>query len=275
MSLAFRNSQKGSGNFSVATSVARVNITEVSKYWEGQTINMRLPLLRYLGGDDQSAVFLTKHHAGAAGEAAIKLVALNAGSAELQLSQWRVALNLSHPHLIRLFDMGRCELDGVGLVYLVMEYAEESLSRLVPLRSLSVEETKGMLECTLSVLGYLHGNGFVHRRIKPTNIMGVDDEFKLSSDTVCRAGELVGPLRRPSPYDPLEGVSKPAADIWSLAMLLIECLTRRLPTIVGVASALPDNIPEPFLSIARHCLQRDPWRRWRTSQIAAAMANVL
>jgi serine/threonine protein kinase len=104
--------------------------------------------------------------------------------------------------------------------------------------------------------------------------MGVDGEFKLSSDTIRRGGELVGPLRRPSPYDPLEGASKPAADIWSLAMVLIESLTQVLPAWEGVVSVLPNSIPEPFLSIARHCLQRDPWRRWRTSEIAARMASI-
>jgi len=42
---------------------------------------------------------------------------------------------------------------------------------------------------TLSVLAYLHGRGLVHGRIKPTNIMGVDDQFKLSSDSICRGGD--------------------------------------------------------------------------------------
>lgn len=249
----------------------RIDITETSKLWEGQFVK-EFPLLRYLGGDN-SAVFLTEHSEGSGGKAAIKLLAIDSAAAELQLSRWRQAHNLSHPHVIRLFAMGRCELSGIGLVYVVMEYAQQNLSQFVPRRPLSSEEAQGMLEPALSVLSYLHGSGLVHGRIKPTNIMGVDHQFKLSSDSIRRGGELVGPLRKSSPYDPLEGASKAAADIWSLAMVLIESITQRLPVWEGVASVLPNTIPEPFLSIAHHCLQRDPWRRWRPSEIAASIAS--
>jgi eukaryotic-like serine/threonine-protein kinase len=249
-------------------------MTEASKQWEGQIVKDEFPLRQYLGGDNQSAVFLTEYGRGTSREAAIKLLLLNSGAAELQLSRWKLAANLSHPHLVCLFDMGPCELGGLRMIYLVMEYAQQNLSQFIPRRPLSVVEAHGMLEPTLSVLAYLHGRGLVHGHIKPTNIMGVDDEFKLSSDGICRSGELVGTLRGASPYDPLEGASKPAADIWALAMVLIESLTGRLPAWEGMASVLSDSIPEPFLSIARHCLQRDPWRRWRTSEIAASMAGV-
>jgi serine/threonine protein kinase len=262
------------GNSSPGSPAGRVDMTEAYKQWEGQIVKNEFPLLQYLGGDSQSAVFLTEHSEGTSRKAAIKLLSLDSGAAELQLSRWRLASQLSHPHLIRLFDMGRCEIGGVWVIYLVMEYAQQNLSQFVPRRLLSVVEAHGMLEPTLSVLAYLHGRGLVHGHIKPTNIMGVDDEFKLSSDSICRSGELVGSLRGPSPYDPLEGASRPAADIWALAMVLIESLTRHLPTWEGEASVLSDSIPEPFLSIARHCLQRDPWRRWRTSEIAASMTSV-
>ena len=253
-------------------SARRLDIAEASKLWEGQIIK-EFPLLRYLGGDNHSAVFLTEHSQGIGRKAAIKVLALDSGAAELQLSRWKLARDLSHAHLVRLFDMGRCELGGIGLVYVVMEYAQQNLSQFVPRRPLSSEEAQGMLEPALSALSYLHGRGLVHGRIKPTNIMGVDHDFKLSSDSICRSGDLVGPLRGPSPYDPLEGASRAAADIWSLAIVLIESLTQHLPTWEGVVSVLP-NIPEPFLSVARHCLQRDPWRRWRASDIVASMTRI-
>ena len=267
MSVTFNSPQSGheSGNVLTGGPAGRINLTEASRKWEGYIIKKQFPLLRHLGGDGQSAVFLTEHGAGTARKAAIKLLALDSGAADLQLSRWRLALDLSHPHLIRLFDTGRCELDGVGLIYVVMEYAQQSLSQFVPRRRLSVIEAQQMVAHMLSVLAYLHGRGLVHGRIKPTNIMGVDDQFKLSSDSICRGGDLVGPLKGSSAYDPLEGACKPTSDIWSLAMVLIESLTQQLPAWQGVVPVLPSSVPEPFHSIARHCLQRDPWRRWRTS----------
>jgi serine/threonine protein kinase len=260
--------------FVTGPSQRAVNIAETGKQWEGQIVNDKLPLYQYLGGDLHSAVFLTEHGQGASKKAAIKLLSLDSGAVELQLSSWKLALTLSHPNLIRLFDVGRCELGGVGLIYVAMEYSQQNLSQFVPRRPLSVEEAHGMLEPMLSVLSYLHNQGLVHGRIKPTNIMGVDDECKLSSDSICRSGEMLSTLRRSSPYNPLEGASKPAADIWSLAVVLIESLTQNRPTWEGVCPVLPDTVPEPFLSIARRCLQRDPWRRWRISEIAASMSSV-
>jgi serine/threonine protein kinase len=251
---------------------SRIDITEASRGWEGQTIK-QYPLIRHLGGNN-SAVFSTEHSEGTDRKAAIKVLALDPGTAQLQLSRWQLTRNLSHPHLVRLLDSGRCELEGIALVYVVTEYAQQNLSQFVPRRSLSLEEVRAMLEPTLSVLSYLHGGGLVHGRIRPANIMGVDHEFKLSSDSIFRGGELVGPLRGPSAYNPLEGSTKAPADIWSLGMVLMESLTQELPAWEGVISVLP-SIPEPFLSIARHCLHRDPSRRRRASDIAASMRSYL
>jgi serine/threonine protein kinase len=213
MSFGDSQGQRDCGNLMRGDPPRRIEITEAGKLWEGQVIN-EFPLLRYLGGDN-SAVFLTEHAEATSRKAAIKLLALDSGAVELQLSRWRQARNLSHPHLVRLFDKGNCELNGIGLIYVVMEFAQQNLSQFVPRRVLSTEEAQGLLEPALSVLSFLHGRGLVHGRIKPSNIMGVNHEFKLSSDSICCGGEMVGPLRGASPYDPLEGASKPAADIWS------------------------------------------------------------
>src|SRR2546425_7588994 len=109
---------------------ARTQITEAWKQWEGHVVNGEFCLNQYLGGDENSAVFLTEH--GEQGlQAAIKLLAAPQENAELQLSRWELAAKLSHPHLVQLFQMGRCQLGDTGLLYVVMEYAEENLSQIV------------------------------------------------------------------------------------------------------------------------------------------------
>ena len=60
--------------------------------------------------------------------------------AEAQLSAWEAAAKFSHPHIIRLFQAGRCKLDNAYYLYLVMEYADEDLSQVLPIRSLTAEE---------------------------------------------------------------------------------------------------------------------------------------
>ena len=252
-------------------------MTEAWKLWEGQVVDGEFHLHKYLGGGENSAVFLTEHDERGLQKAAIKLLLAPPDNAELQLSQWELAARLSHPHLIRLFQMGRCQLDDTGLLYVVMEYAEENLSHILPDRRLTPEEARETLEPVLGALAYIHREGFVHGHLKPGNIMAVKDQVKISSDGLCRMGGARSELVKPGVYDAPEmaaGEISPAADVWSLGMTLVEALTQRLPVWEGPEReelALPGRLPAPFLELARHCLRRDSQRRWTVADIAARL----
>src|SRR5260370_8487911 len=70
-----------------------------------------------------------------------------------------------------------------------MEYAEENLAEILPLRPLSADEAFEMLRPTAEALASLHQAGFVHGRIKPSNIMATGDQLKISADGLCKIGE--------------------------------------------------------------------------------------
>lgn len=252
-------------------------MTEGWKQLEGQVADQGFRLLQYLGGSDHGAVFLTECGEREPRKAAIKLVRADREDAELQLSRWRLAANLFHPNLIRLFQMGRWHVDDTQLLYVVMEYAEENLSQVVPFRPLTPAEAREMLKPVLNALAYIHGKGFVHGRIKPANIMALGDEIKLSSDGLCRIGERTGGLDSADAYAAPESASgklSPAGDVWSLGMTLVEALTQRLPVRQDTQRAepvLPQTLPSPFLDIARHCLRWDPERRWTLEEISARL----
>lgn len=251
---------------------------EVWKKWEGQVVNEEFQLLRYLGGSEHSAVFLTKRADREPHEVAIKLILADAENPELQLSWWELAAKLSHPHLLRLFQRGHCQLDGMELLYAVTECAEESLAQIIPYRPLTPAETRDILQSVLDALAYIHGKGFVHGHIKPANIMAVGDQVKVSSDGLCGAGESGKVLRAPSIYTAPEiaggGGMSPASDVWSLGMTLVEALTQHPLVWEGTGQAelvLPETLPEPFFDIATHCLRRNPQRRWTVAEIAARL----
>jgi len=103
----------------------------------GRIIDGRFTLLRWLGGTEQSSVFFTELDADPAKQAAIKLTPANAVDAETRIAQWTAATTLFHPHLIRLSHAGRCNVDGVDLLYVVTEYAEEVLSEILRERPLT------------------------------------------------------------------------------------------------------------------------------------------
>jgi len=238
-------------------------MSEAWKRWEGRTVDGRFPLQRYLGGSGHSAVFLTvPQPSGSASEkAAMKLISADAGDAKQQFLRWKAASELTHPNLIRIFEAGRGELDGTELLYVVMEYAEENLSQILPERALTAEETRGMLPPILRALQFVHDRGFVHGHIQPSNILAVADQVKLSSDTLGMAGERRGRERVTSAYDPPEaatGTISTAADVWQLGMTLIEVLTQHLPVWDRArmsAPQVPAAVPEPFREIAGHCLR--------------------
>lgn len=254
-------------------------MTEAHKRWVGQIINKEFQLRQYLGSSESAAVFLTDstdRHSRTAQIAAIKFIPANQGAAHSQLSLWNIATKLSHPHLIGIFNAGQCRLDDSEFIYVVMEYAEENLGQIIPERALTPAETREMLAPALDVLGYLHAKGFVHGRIKPANIMAVNDQLKLSSDGLSSVRGIAGTSpRKPGIYDSLEaarGPLTPASDVWSLGMTLVEVLTQR-PPIAGndrqAGPLVPETLPAPFFEIVKNCLVVDPEKRWGIAEIAA------
>lgn len=254
-------------------------MNETWRRWEGQIINGEFPLQRYLGGSNQSAVFLTQRGAGEPHKAAVKIVPADPLSSEGQLLRWRHAAKLVHPNLIRLFETDRCELEGTQLLYVVMECAEEDLSQILPQRALAPAEVQEMLSPVLKALAYIHGNGLVHGHLRPSNILAVADQVKVSSDTLSAPGEAGLGEGATDAYDLPEAERKTlsaASDVWSLGMTLVEALTQHLPVWDRAQQkppALPPGIPEPFLEIAGHCLEVDPQQRWTVAQIAARLES--
>jgi len=169
-----------------------------------------------------------------------------------------------------LFHAGRCAIEGEDLLYVVTEYADETLSQILPDRPLAPREAREMLGPVWSALTYLHNRCLTHGHLRPTNIMVIDDQVKLSPDFGWCS-------RIRNIYDPPEagaGSATPAADIWSLGILLVEALTRQLPAwdrSQGGEPEIPANLPEPFFTICRECLRTDPERRCTLAGIEALL----
>ena len=248
-------------------------MTNAWKQQEGQIVDGRYRLVLYLGGSDHSAVFLTELP-NTRERAAIKLIGSDPAETDSQLSRLRRAAKLSHPHLARILEIGQAQIGSAHVVYLVTDYAEEDLSLILPDRPLSPEEVREMLPLIIDTMRYLHSHGFVHARMKPSNIQAVNDQLKLSIDGVCTPHERGSSGEKSSPYDPPElaptGPST-AGDVWSLGMTIVEVLTQRLPIWEWTGHAdppAPRNLPAPFLEIVRNCLRRDPAMRCTLREIS-------
>jgi eukaryotic-like serine/threonine-protein kinase len=252
-------------------------MSEAWSKWEGRVVNGEFQLKKYLGGSEQSAVFLVDDLVREFQPAAIKLISSDRSDAHDQLSRWRLAQGLSHPHLIRIFRTGLCQLHDHDFIFAVMEYAEENLTQVLPDRALTSQEVREMLGPALDALGYLHNQGLVHGSLKPANVLAMKDQLKLTCDSICSAGESASAPRTTSVYDPPEmaaGKKSQSGDVWSLGVTLVEVLTRRLPLRNEKDSADPillDTLPVPFAEIVRGCLRRDPESRFTIADIAAKL----
>jgi TonB family protein len=254
----------------------RVTMTEDwTKEWERRIVNGVYPLRRFLGRSNHSVVFLTECKAQNVAQAAIKILPAYPALTEAQLSHWRRVATLSHPHLIRLLDAGRCELGGHKFLFVVMDHAEQNLAQILPGRPLTPDEVRDMLPPTLDALAYLHGKNLVHGGLKPPNFLVVNDHLKLASDTIRPAGERPATIAKPSLYDPPEaksGGTSTAGDIWGLGITLVEALTQAPPAWSRDTSdtvALPANLAPEFMDTVQRCLNRDPGRRPAIAELAA------
>lgn len=239
--------------------------------WEGRVVGGRYALQQYVGGSDHSAVYLTDF--GGA-RAVAKLVAADAPEALVQLSRWEAARNLADSNLLRVSETGRWHADDEqDMFFAVMECADENLGDVLRDRPLTPVEAREMLAPTLAALEYLHGRNLVHGCLKPSNVMASGPQLKLAVDGVRRSGTRLTSVEqedwRAVPEVFNAGVSW-RNDIWALGLLLVESLTGQQPELEGsgdVAIRLPDELSEPFKSIAQECLQRDPAKRCSIPEI--------
>jgi TonB family protein len=250
-------------------------MSEVWRRWEGEVINRVFPLLRFLNDSDHSAVFLTESKSHK--YAAIKLVEADRARTQTQLSRWRRAIALPHPHLIRLIDSGQCQL-GVGqFLFVVMEYADETLAQILPRRALTPEEVREMLLPTLDALVFLHRKKLVQGALKPPNLLVVNDRLKLASDAIRPAGESTASIAALSVYDPPEakdGRFSTAGDIWGLGITLVEALTQHVPEWADEqpeTACLPTTLPAIFPYVVQRCLSHNPAVRPTATELEALL----
>ena len=238
---------------------------EIWTKWESQIVNGLFPLRRFLGRSNHSVVFLTEFRAQNLPKAAIKLVPADPAVDESQLARWQRIAALSHPHLIRILDSGRCKLGGHPFLFVVMEYAEQTLAQILPHRALTPDEVREMLTPSLGALAYLHRKNLVQGQLKPVNFLVVNDQLKLASDTIRSAGDPAIDSAKPSVYDPPEaknGAIEAAGDVWSLGITLVEALTQNPAAVLGESS-------DPLTGAVRRCLSPNPAGRPTISDLQA------
>ncbi|NUS84906.1 MAG: Stk1 family PASTA domain-containing Ser/Thr kinase [Streptomyces sp.] len=165
---------------------------------------------------------------------------------------------LAHPNVVGVFDQGT---DG-SHVYLAMEYVAGCTLRDV-LRergALQPRATLDILEPVLAALGAAHRAGFVHRDMKPENVLiGDDGRVKVADFGLVRAvdtntnastGTLLGTVSYLAPEQIEHGTADTRADVYACGVMLYEMLTGAKPHTGTVPAQvlyqrLNEDVPAP------------------------------
>ncbi len=146
----------------------------------GNTLSDRYTIERLLGHGGMATVHLAeerKHRRKVAIKVLRQEFSASVG-AERFLREIGIAARLSHPHIVPLIDSGESE----GSLYYVSPYvAGGSLrDRLNREQKLPIDDALRIVHEVSAALDYAHRNGFVHRDVKPENILFADDHALLA-----------------------------------------------------------------------------------------------
>jgi serine/threonine protein kinase len=207
--------------------------------------------------------------------------------------EMRTLARLAHPGLVTVFDAGTD--DETGRPYLVMQLVEgttlaETLRR-GPIPALRTAQIGASLA---DALAYVHGEGLVHRDVKPANVLvGTDGTVHLAdfgiarivdSAHVTRTGDVLG---TPAYFAPEQVTGEPVgppADVYALGLILLECLTGRREydgTTIEVAMArltrpptIPATLPAIWRDLIAGMTARSPESRVSAGQAAERLRRI-
>ncbi len=152
------------------------------------------------------------------------------------LKEGRIIAQLNHPNIITIYDIG---LAGSNY-YMAMEYLQSGTLKERMEKPLSPEQAVAILGRIASALGYAHKRNFVHRDVKPANILFREDGTPVLTDfgiakalgdstQMTQAGLTIG---TPSYMSPEQALGKPVdarCDLYALGVVFYEMLTGTKP----------------------------------------------
>ncbi len=206
------------------------------------TENVEVPgykLIRKLGEGGMATVYLALQES-LDREVALKIMspalAANENFCEQFMKEGRIAARLTHPHLMTVHDIGSQN----GIYYLASEYLPAGTLRERMTAGLSTAEALEIARDIASGLSYAHEKGFVHRDVKPGNIMfrangtavladfGIAKAIK-SVSAATMAGNAIGTPDYMSPEQAQASPVDGRSDLYSLGAVMHECLSGRKP----------------------------------------------
>ncbi len=254
----------------------------------GEVIGDRYRISRLLGRGGTADVYEARDERTAEAVAVKVVRSSDPEFARRLVEEARALESLDGPGLVRLLDTGM-----VGdLAYLVMEYVDgTTLAQSLKTGPLGAPATASMAAKVAHALSYVHERGVVHRDVKPSNILrSTTGEVWLAdfgiakfdgATTITAPGTTIGTVMYMAP-EQLDGQRVgPSGDVWSLGIVILECLTGRrvfegspseivAKRLTGPVE-LPADLPAPWSVLLRGMLDSRPERRLSGAEVASLL----
>lgn len=264
----------------------------------GRVIADKYRVVSFIGSGSVGWVFEAREEMDGVdlGRVAIKLLPVHHDQRAKVLTEIAAMAKLRHTHVLSYMNSGYIQ-GGLleGTLFIVMELAEACLAqRLVSPTGVRREECVQVATHMGVALQFLHRQGAVHRDVKPANILLVGDVWKLADFGLVRAveGSMVtasgrkGTLRYLAPETVVEGKVGPAADMYSLGVTLLECLTGHVAhtgdtdglfirNLMEKEPTIPESLGSHWKRLLQGLLARDPRKRMRADDLLGADISLL
>lgn len=183
-------------------------------------------LIRYLGGGQFGDVYLAYDRVLQSTKA-IKVVRIaNPSQIKQKLEEAQILDKCRHKHIVAINDANLVEIENTAYLVLDLEYLPEgSLESRMQDAWISVKEACTRMACVLSGLDYAHSNEYLHRDVKPGNVLIDRNNTKLSDFGLATALQsMIGSFQGYRPHLPPEcyvtGETNVLSDVYATGMTL-------------------------------------------------------
>ncbi|HZJ10472.1 MAG TPA: serine/threonine-protein kinase [Trueperaceae bacterium] len=223
---------------------------------------------------------------------------LDTAGPERQSGEIALLASLNHFGLVTLFDAATAQINGMPRTFIVMEFVDGAdLRTRLAEGPIDPSDVADMGADLAEALHYVHERGIIHRDIKPANVLLSNSGFpgrtmqtKLADFGIARlldetrltaTGATLGTASYLSPEQALGTALAPPTDVYSLGLVLLECLTgeRAYPgTAIESAMArlqrqpvIPVGMSEGWSDLLTAMTSREPGARPTTSAAAVVL----